>query len=90
LHGRVLAVAAGAQMRGDALALGEHLDGSRGEPDLDLILREAVGHAVIVPVDIDVIIEIEPSLIFATKCAIRPSPPNGHRVGELQSKRRIK
>ena len=46
-------------MGGDPLALGENLHGPRGEPDLDLLLREAVGHAVIMPVDIDVIIDAD-------------------------------
>ena len=59
LHGRVLAVAARAQMRGDPLALGEYLDGAAGEPDLDLGAREAMGHAVIMPLDIDVIIDAD-------------------------------
>ena len=61
LDGRMLAVAAGAQMGGNPLTPGEHLDGARGEPHLDRVLREAVGHAVIMPVDIDVIIDADPS-----------------------------
>ena len=59
LHGRVLAVAARAQMGGDPLALGEYLDGTAGEPDLDLGAGEAMRHAVIMPVDIDVIIDAD-------------------------------
>ena len=36
-HRGVLAIATGAQAGGDALALGEHLDGPRGEPDFDRV-----------------------------------------------------
>src|SRR5260370_14477554 len=61
LHGGVLAIAAGAQMRGDALALGEDLDRPAGETDLDGIAREAIGHAVIMPVDVDVIVDADPA-----------------------------
>lgn len=49
-------------MGGDALAIGEHFDGPPGEPDLDGFLREAVGHAVVVPIDIDVKIDLDPAL----------------------------
>ncbi len=48
-------------MGGDALTSGEHLDSARRQTDLDLILREAIGHAVIVAVDIDVIIDADPA-----------------------------
>ena len=58
---RVLAVAAGAQMRGDPLALDEDLDGSAGEPHLDLVAREAVGHAVEMALDLDVVIDADPA-----------------------------
>ena len=61
LHGRVLAIAAGAQMGGDPLALGEYLDGTAGEPDLDLGAGEAMRHAVIMLVDLDVIIDADPA-----------------------------
>ena len=57
LHGRVFAVAARAQVRGDPLALGEYLDGAAGEPDLDLGAGKAMRHAVIMLVDIDVVID---------------------------------
>lgn len=58
-HGSVLAVAAGAQMRGDPLAPGEHLDGSPGHPRLDGLAGKAIRHAVVMPVDIDVIIDAD-------------------------------
>ncbi len=61
LHGRVLAIAAGAQMGGDTLTPGVNLHGAGREPNLDGFLREAVGHAVIVPVDIDMIIDTDPA-----------------------------
>ena len=44
-------------MCGDPLALGEYLDGTAGEPDLDLGTGKAMRHAVIMLVDIDVIID---------------------------------
>ena len=44
-------------MRGDPLASGKYLDGTAGEPDLDLGAGEAMRHAVIMLVDIDVIID---------------------------------
>ena len=70
LHGRMFAVAAGAQMRGDPLALGEDLDGPTGQPDLDGFAREAIGHAVIMAIDVDVIIDADPA-----------SAPFGEHIG---------
>src|SRR5829696_8887111 len=58
-HGGVLAVAAGPQMGGDPLALGEHLDGSPGHPRFDGLASEAIRHAVIMAVDIDMIIDAD-------------------------------
>src|SRR5215472_14760384 len=43
--GGVLAVATGAQVGGDPLTPDVHLEGSRGQPNLDGFLREAIGHA---------------------------------------------
>ena len=60
-HRRVLAVAAGAHMRGHALALHKNLDGPGRQPHLDLLLRKTVRHAVIMPLDIDVIIDADPA-----------------------------
>src|SRR5271170_2581063 len=45
-HGGVPVIAAGAQMRGNALAPQENLDGPRRQPHLDFAAGEAVGHAV--------------------------------------------
>ena len=59
-------IAAGAQMRGDPLALEEDLDGARRQPHLDLAPGEAVGHAVEVRLDLDVIVDADP-----------PQPPFG-------------
>jgi hypothetical protein len=59
----VLAIAAGAQVGGDALALGKYLDGPRREPDLDRVLREAIRHAVIMALDLDVIIDADPAKV---------------------------
>src|SRR5512144_611621 len=59
-------IAAGAQMRGDALAFEENLDGARRQPDLDLAAGEAVRHAVKVRLDLDVVLDPGP-----------PQPPFG-------------
>ena len=55
--GRVLVVAAGAHMRGDPLALDENLDGPHRQSRVDLGAGEAMGHAVIMGGDLDVIID---------------------------------
>ena len=60
-HRGVLAIAAAAHMRGHALALDKNLDGPGRQPHLDLLLRKAVRHAVIMPLDIDVIIDADPA-----------------------------
>jgi len=59
--GRVLAVAARTQMHGDPLALGEDLDGTAGEPHLDLRAGEAIRNAIKVPLDIDMVIDADPA-----------------------------
>src|SRR5690606_34497906 len=45
----------------DPLTLGEYFDGAAGEPNLDLGTGEAMRHAVIMLVDIDVIIDPAPA-----------------------------
>jgi hypothetical protein len=57
--GGVPVIAAGAQMRGDALALEKDLDGARRQPDLDFAAGEAVGHAVKMRLDLDMVIEAD-------------------------------
>ena len=89
-HRRVPAVAAGPQMGGDPLAPGEDLDGARGEPHLDLAAREAVGNAVEVGLDIDVIIDADPahapfgqdmgSMGKGLRCGRSSSSSNARRV----------
>ncbi|KAF2988670.1 hypothetical protein MJC1_04252 [Methylocystis sp. MJC1] len=56
---RVLAFAAHPQMDGDALALAKNLDAADGQPRLDLRPGEAIGHGVIVRVDLDMIIDAD-------------------------------
>jgi hypothetical protein len=68
--GGVPLIAAGAQMRGDPLALQENLDGARRQPHLDLAAGEAVGDAVEMSFDLDVIIEADPA-----------QPPFGEGIG---------
>ena len=57
-------------MRGDPLALEKDLDGARRQPDLDLATGKAVGDAVEVSLDVDMIIEADPS-----------QPPFGEAIG---------
>ena len=56
-NGRVLVIAAHAQVRGDPLALEENFDRPRGQPRFDLGASEAMGNAVIMGGDLDVIID---------------------------------
>ena len=60
-HGGVPVIAAGSQMRGDPLALEKDLDDTRRQPDLDLAASEAVGHAVEVRLDLNVVIDANPT-----------------------------
>ncbi len=59
----VAAVAAAAQMTGDALAGGEDLDGTVGEPGPELVSEVAVRHRVVMLLDLDVIIEADPAFL---------------------------
>ncbi len=54
---RVLAVAAGAPVSGNSLALVEDLDRIGGDTSLDLLAGKAIGNGIIVPLDLDVIIQ---------------------------------
>src|SRR5579883_1640498 len=58
-NGRVLAIAAVAHMRGDPFALEENLDRLCRQPDVHLGAGEAIGHAVIMAGDLDVIIDAD-------------------------------
>ena len=60
VKGGVPVVAAAAQMRGDALAPEEDLDGPRRQPHVDLAAGEAVGDAVVMVLDFDVVIDANP------------------------------
>ena len=66
----MLVVAARSHMDGDPLTLDENLHGACGEAHLDFGAGKAVGNAVIVAIDIDVIIEARP-----------PQPPFRVNVG---------
>jgi len=48
-----------AAMRGDAPSFEEHLDDGRGEPDLDALVQELVGDAVVVVRDGDVVVDVD-------------------------------
>ena len=52
-----------AQMRRHTLAAQENLDGLQGDPCLDLLTHEAVGNAVVMFGDLDMIIEIDPTAL---------------------------
>src|SRR5580704_3142873 len=60
-HRGVTMVAAGPQMSGDPLALQKDLDGSRGQPHLHLVAGKAVGHAVEMTFELDVVIDTNPA-----------------------------
>jgi len=60
-HGGVPTVAAGAQMSGDPLALQKDLDGTRRQPRLDLTASKAVGDAVEVVLDLDMVVDADPT-----------------------------
>ena len=57
--GRVLVIAARPHMRGNPFALEEYLDGSRGQPRVNLGAGEAIGDAVIVGGYLDMIIDAD-------------------------------
>src|SRR4029077_288109 len=52
-----------AQMRGDALAAEEYLDGLEGDPCLDLLMHEVVRNAVVMLGDLDMVVEIDPAAL---------------------------
>ena len=60
--GGVLAPAVAAAMGGDAPALEEQLDDRRREPDLDALVHELVGDAVVVVLDGDVVVDVDPGV----------------------------
>lgn len=72
-HGSVLVVAAHALMHGDPLALVENLDGAGGEAHLDLGADEAMGDAVVMRLDLDVIVDADPA-----------DPPLGEHIRALR------
>ena len=43
---------------GDATSFVEKLYGARGQPHLDLLLRELIGHRVIMPVRLHVVVDV--------------------------------
>ena len=55
--GRMPAATGAAQMNGDALAFAEQLDGVGGDARVELLADQPMRHRVIMPVDVDVIIE---------------------------------
>lgn len=59
-HGGVPARHGAAQMAGDALALGEDLHGADGEAHIDLRPGVRVGHRVVVPHQLHVIVDADP------------------------------
>ena len=58
-NGRMLVIAAHAQVRSDPLAFKEDFDGSRRQPDLDRGTGVAIGNAVIMGPGVDVIIDAD-------------------------------
>src|SRR6201997_3891107 len=68
--GGVPMVTAGAQMSGNPLALQEDLDGSRSQPHLHLAARKAVGHAVEMTFELDMVVDADST-----------DPPFGKAIG---------
>src|SRR5246127_1682734 len=60
-HGGVPMVTAGAQMSGNPLALQKDLNGSRRQPHLHLVAGKAVGDAVEMTFELDVVIDTHPA-----------------------------
>ena len=63
--GRVGGVAAAdmaADVGGHALAAMEDLDGRRGQPGVDLLVDERVGDGVVVPAQLDVVVDVDPGV----------------------------
>ena len=54
-------VAAGAQMSGNPLALQKDLDGSRSQPHLHLAAGKAIGDAVEMALELDMVIDADPA-----------------------------
>ena len=57
--GGVAAADVAADVGGDALAAVEDLDGRRGQPRIDVLVDERVGDGVVVPVQLDVIVDVD-------------------------------
>ncbi len=60
---RVLVIAAGAPVGGDPFALEKHLDGSHRHSRFDISADEAIGHAVIMVIDLDVIVDADAAFL---------------------------
>src|SRR3974390_149330 len=52
-----------ARMRGHTLALVEDLDSHHGKAYVELTMQQSIGNAVIMPVDLDVIVDIDACLL---------------------------
>src|SRR5207245_404924 len=59
--GGVLAAAPASAMRGDAPAFEKQFDRGGGEADLDPLMHELVGDAVVVVLDEDVVVDVTPA-----------------------------
>jgi hypothetical protein len=51
-----------AEVDGHALAAMEALDRRRGQPPVDLFVDERIGHRVVVPAQLDVIVDVDPGV----------------------------
>jgi hypothetical protein len=72
-------------MGGDPLALAEQFDGARRDAGLDLLAREAPGNGVIMPFDLDVVIQAgAPDPPFGEDIALRRQQPERRAVDLLE------
>src|SRR5688572_5173691 len=57
---RMAATPAAADVHGDALAVAEQLNRALGDPGVELLADQPVRHRVVMPVDVDVVVEPDP------------------------------
>src|SRR5271165_4661210 len=69
-HGGVPMVAAGTQMSSDPLALQKDLNSARRQPNLDFAAGKAVGDAVEMALELDMVVDADPA-----------DPPLGKAIG---------
>jgi len=62
-NGRVTAAGMGTQMGGHTAVLERNLDGMLGGPDIDLLANERVRDTVVMLVELDMVVNVDPGLL---------------------------